>query len=467
MLLAYGAARALAAVAPFAVVRSAGLGVDGGVLVFTLLVSLATSLLFGLVPALQASRVDLTEAIKRGGAPSVTGGRMVRTRGLLVVSEIALAVMLLTGAGLLTKSLVSLYNVDLGYRADNVLVMKATGVRTLAENNAFFTEVMGRIASLPGITAVGATSIPPGQLADAGSGAYFIDRKPEVRDRATEPEALFTIVAPGAFSALGVPLKSGRDFEAGDLPDGPLVAIVNEALVRRSLAGQNPIGRTIYCSFDRSNDPMTIVGVVGDARQRNPALEPMPECYMPYRQHSYNNATLHVVMRTVGDPASHAAAVRQAAADVSPNVPVSFATLESMTQNGVAEPRFRSLLFALFAGLAVCLAMAGVYGVVAYSVEQRAKEIGVRMAMGASGQSVLRMILRQGLVLGAAGVAIGLAGAAAATRLLESVLFQVQPLDVQVYVAVALLLGVVTLAAGFLPARRAARMDPMPLLKAD
>jgi ABC-type antimicrobial peptide transport system permease subunit len=212
---------------------------------------------------------------------------------------------------------------------------------------------------------------------------------------------------------------------------------------------------------------MTIVGVVGDARQRNPALEPMPECYMPYRQHSYNNATLHVVMRTVGDPASHAAAVRQAAADVSPNVPVSFATLESMTQNGVAEPRFRSLLFALFAGLAVCLAMAGVYGVVAYSVEQRAKEIGVRMAMGASGQSVLRMILRQGLVLGAAGVAIGLAGAAAATRLLESVLFQVQPLDVQVYVAVALLLGVVTLAAGFLPARRAARMDPMPLLKAD
>jgi ABC-type antimicrobial peptide transport system permease subunit len=138
-----------------------------------------------------------------------------------------------------------------------------------------------------------------------------------------------------------------------------------------------------------------------------------------------------------------------------------------MTQNGVAEPRFRSLLFALFAGLAVCLAMAGVYGVVAYSVEQRAKEIGVRMAMGASGQSVLRMILRQGLVLGAAGVAIGLAGAAAATRLLESVLFQVQPLDVQVYVAVALLLGVVTLAAGFLPARRAARMDPMPLLKAD
>jgi ABC-type antimicrobial peptide transport system permease subunit len=138
-----------------------------------------------------------------------------------------------------------------------------------------------------------------------------------------------------------------------------------------------------------------------------------------------------------------------------------------MTQNGVAEPRFRSLLFVLFAGLAVCLAMAGVYGVVAYSVEQRAKEIGVRMAMGASGQSVLRMILRQGLVLGAAGVAIGLAGAAAATRLLESVLFQVQPLDVQVYVAVALLLGVVTLAAGFLPARRAARMDPMPLLKAD
>jgi predicted permease len=374
---------------------------------------------------------------------------------------------LLTGAALLMKSLASLYSVDLGYRAENVLVMKASGVRSLRENNVFFTDLLMRIATLPGVVSIGATSTPPGEMANAGSGSYFIDRKPVVRDLTAEPEALFTIVAPGSFSAMGVPLKVGRDFDAGDLFDRPLVAIVNEALVRRSLRGQNPIGRTIYCNFDRGNDPMTIVGVVGDVRQRNPALEPMPECYMPYRQHSYNNATLYVVTRTAGDPLSLAASVRKVAAEVSPNVPVSFSTLEAMTAEGVAAPRFRSLLFVLFAGLALCLAMAGVYGVVAYSVEQRAREIGIRMAIGASGQSVLRLILGQGVALAAVGLVAGLAGATAATRLLESVLFQVQPFDVQVYLAVVLLLALVTLAAGYIPARRAARVDPMQLLKSD
>ena len=254
MLLAYWGAHALVALTPADVVRLAGTGIDGGVLAFTLVVSIATSVLFGLVPALHASKVDLIDALKQGGTRSVIGGRAIRTRGLLVVSEIALAVVLLTGAGLLMKSLVALHNVELGFQPANVLVMKATGVRSPPENNAFFERVLSRIAALPGVVAVGATSMPPGDLSNAGDGGVL--HRSRCRSSAiatTSRTTLLTIVAPGTFAALGIPLKSGRDFNEGDTGDRPLVAIVNEALVRKSLAGENPIGRTIFCPFDRKD----------------------------------------------------------------------------------------------------------------------------------------------------------------------------------------------------------------------
>jgi putative ABC transport system permease protein len=466
LLLAYWGARALLALTPADVVRLAQTGIDGGVLAFTLIVSIVTSLLFGLVPAFHASKVDLIDALKQGGTRSVPGGRSIRTRGVLVVSEIALAVMLLTGAGLLMKSLMALRRVELGFQPANVLVMKATGVRSRPENNVFFAETFTKVAALPGVVAVGATSTPPGDLRHAGSGSHFVDRMPEQQDHSFEPDTLNTIVAPGSFAALGIPVKGGRDFTEGDTGDRPLVAIVNEALVRKSFAGSNPIGRTIFCPFDRS-DGMTIVGVVGDVRQRNPAIDPMPECYMPYLQHSYNNNTLNVVIRTAGDPKALAGTVRRVAAEISPEVPVSFTTMEAAVSERVEDPRFRALLFGLFAALAVCLAMAGVYGVMAYAVEQRSREIGVRIALGASTGAVLRLILGQGLVLAAAGLAVGLAAAVAAARLLTSMLFQVRPVDTQVYLGVVVMLGLVTLVAGYLPARRAAVMDPVTVLKTE
>jgi predicted permease len=464
LLLASWGAKVLVALSPFDIVRSAGAGIDGGVLAFTLVVSVVTSVLFGLVPALHASRINLIDAMKQGARTVMSGG-VVSTRGLLVVSQVALAVVLLAGAGLLIKSLIALHNVDLGFRADNVLVMKATGIRAIRENNAFFTDVMERIAALPGVVAVGATSTPPGDFSNAASGAYFVDRIPEVRNRATEPQALKTVVAPGTFAALGIPLKTGRDFDSGDIFDRPMVAIVNEALVENAFPGQNPIGRTIFCNLVGSA-PLTIVGVVGAARQRNHSMAPASECYLPYRQHAYNNATLNVVIRTTGEPTALAGAVRRVAAEVSPDVPVSFTTMEDMVAGWVEAPRFRALLFGLMAGLAVCLAMAGVYGVMAYSVEQRSNEIGLRMALGASKGSVLRLVLQQGLVLGAIGLAFGLAGAAVATQLLTRVLFDVQPLDIQVFFGVGILVLAVAGLAGYLPARCATAVNPVDVLKA-
>ena len=467
ILVAVAAGRVLVAIAPADVVRLADTGIDGGVLAFTLGVSVVTSLLFGILPALQASRVDLADAVKSGGSRSVVGGQMTRTRAVLVVAEIALAVVLVTGAGLLVKSLIALQRVDLGFQPDNVLVMKATGVRTRPENNAFFSSVVPRLAALPGVVAAGATSVPPGDLSNLGDGSYFVDQFPDQRDRSLDPRALFTIVAPGAFAALGIPIKSGRDFNDGDMEERPLVAIVNEALVRKAFAGQDPIGRTLFCTFDRPKEGMTIVGVVGDVRQRDPALEPMPECYMPYRQHAYNNNTLMVVARTTGDPMALSGTARSVAAEIAPEVPVSFTTMDATVAKRVEDRRFRTSLFSVFAALAVCLAVAGVYGVMAYAVGQRSKELSLRLALGASRGMVRRQILAQTLLIAGIGIGVGLAVAAAATRLLTTMLFEVRPTDTLVFLGVAVLVGVVTLTAGYLPARRASSVDPAEMLKSE
>jgi predicted permease len=464
--LAYWGTRLLVALTPADVVRLTDVGIDPTVIGFTLAVSVLTSVLFGLVPALYASKVDLTDAIRNGGAGAGVAVRTTRTRALLVVAEVALAVVLLTGAGLFVKSLVALQNAELGFKPENVLVMRATGVRAPAENNAFFSRLLPRVAEVPGVLAVGATSIPPGDLALMGDGAYHIDRVPEVRDRSAEPHAMFTIASPGAFAALGIPITRGRDFDEGDTEDTPLVAIVNEALVRRSLAGQDPIGRTIFCSWDRKGG-MTIVGVVADARQRHPGIDPMPDCVMPYRQHAYNSNTLHVVVRTAGDPMALQAAVRRAAAEIAPEVPVAFTTMEATMAKRLEEPRFRAMLFAVFAAVALCLAVAGVYGVMANAVQQRSREIGVRMALGASRSAVFRMMLGRSLTLAAVGAALGLAAAAWVSRLLTTALYEVEPLDAQVYLGVAAVFGLIALVASYMPARRAAVLDPVQVLKTD
>ncbi|MEX2264943.1 MAG: ABC transporter permease [Bryobacteraceae bacterium] len=467
LLFAYWGAKALVALAPADVPRLAETGIDASVLAFTLGASVITSFLFGLVPALYASKVELNEALKHGGTRSVVGGGLGRTRGVLVVAEIALAVVLLSGAGLLIKSFIALHNVALGFRPEKVLVMRTTVPAPLRVANQFFKDMLSQIATLPGVLAAGATMAPPGNAeSTSATGSYFIDHMPARPDRSNAPGAVLSIVAPGTFAALGIPVKSGRDFNDGDTFDAPFVAIINEALVRQAFPGENPIGRTIFCTFD-SPKGMTIIGVAGSVRQYGPAREPMPECYMPYQQHQYNGSTLSVVARTVGNPTALAETVRSLARERSPDVPVKFTTMEARLSENVAAPRFRTLLFGVFAGLAVCLAMAGVYGVMAYAVGQRSNEIGLRIALGASAGSVLRLILGQGLALAGLGLALGLAAAVAGTRLLTTMLFQVQPNDPLVYLAVAVLLGAVTLVACYVPARRASKIDPLTAIRQE
>jgi predicted permease len=470
LLLAKWGSDALVALAPGDVPRLAETGIDGWVLAFTLGISVAASLLFGLAPALQISRVDLNETLKQGASRSMGAGKAGRMRGALVVVEVALSVVLLAGAGLLIRSFAALQNTALGFRPEHVLVMQssvpASDLQSARRATRFYKDLLADLAMLPGVSAVGGTRSTPG--AAFSEGTYFIDHLGEISP--ATPQAVLSVVTPGALAALGIPLKRGRDFNAGDTYDAPFTAIINEALARKSFPGQDPLGRTIYCGLD-SDKFMKIVGVVGDVRQYGPAVEPWPEIVMPYEQHPETATALSIAVRSSiranGAGSALWGPIRSMVRARSAEVPVKFTSLQDLLAENTAGPRFRTLLLGLFAAIAVCLAMAGVYGVVAYTVGQRASEIGLRMALGANTGDVLRLILRQGMALTGIGLAVGLAAALAATRLLASMLFEVKAGDPATFIGVAALLGVVSLAASYIPARRAARVDPVSALRQD
>jgi putative ABC transport system permease protein len=471
LLLAVWGSTALAALAPGDVPRIDEVQIDGWVLAFTFGISVTASLLFGLAPALHASRVDLNESLKLGGSRTTAGGAAGRLRGTLVVAEIAISVVLLAGAGLLIKSFVALHNVALGFRPENVLVME-TSVPSSNEESArralgFYKDLLAQIPTIPGVVAAGGTAAPPGRTMSNGS--YFIGRLPGPGDRyVTAPQAIFSVVTPGAFRALDIPQRRGRDFSGQDSADAPSAAIINEALARAAFGRKDPIGSSIVCGLDlRSIKPMRIVGVVGDVRQNGPASPAKPEIYMPFEQHAERATDLSVLVRTTSTPLAMAETLRRKAAAISPDVPLRFTTMQAELGENVAAPRFRTLLLAIFAGLAVLLAMAGVYGVMAYVVGQRTGEIGLRIALGADPAQVMKLVMGQGLKLAGMGLAIGLAAAFAASKLLTKLLFEVKPTDPATYAGVGLLLGAVALAACYGPARRAMRVDPLAALRQD
>jgi putative ABC transport system permease protein len=477
LVLARWSMAAVVAAAPAGLPRLGEVGIDGRVLLFALAVSIASSLVFGVMPALQASRVDLNQSLRQGGRGGAIGGG-AGLRNVLVVAEIALAVALVVGASLLIRSFIALGHVSLGFSADHLLVLETSVPTRIDLRNivgaqratAFYADVLTRMASVPGVTSVaGIRGLPAarGRFGHESNGAYWLEggQDPSVAG-VRLPQAAFTVITPDYFKTMQIPLRRGRDFSVRDRYDAPFVVIVNEALARQAFGDADPIGRNIACGMD-SPKFMTIVGVVGDVRSSDPSKQPGPEIYLPFEQHPVTATSLALVARTANEPMNVANTFREIIRSVNGEVPVRTSTMNDALSISVATPRFRTLLIGVFAFFALALAIAGVYGVMAYAVSRRTSEIGVRMAMGAASTDILRLVMAQGLRLAMTGIAIGCALAYALAQLLRGMLFAVAPADPVVFVAVPLALLATVAAAAAVPALRAARVDPMQALRAE
>ena len=466
VLIAVLGTKALVAFAPANVPRLEEVAVNGPVLLFTLALCLVVSVLFGLPPALQAARVNMTDRLRYSTA-RVAGGAGSRTREALVVSEIALALVLVATGALLVKSLIALQHTPLGFDPANVLLMQASATPRRpdwSDSRAYFKGLLDDVRQMPGVIAAGAMMAPPGSV--SSESGYWVDHMPKESPLSSARPAVMNVIAPGSFHALGIPIRQGRDFNEGDRAGTPQVAIINEAVARAAFRDREAIGRTIFTGFD-SDAPMTIVGVVADSRQYGPDREPQPEVYMPYQQHFYNGATLRVIVKTAVDVASLGPALERKSRERAPEVSVRVTTMDALLAEHVASARFRAWLLSLFGIVALALALSGVYGVMAYVASQRSKEIGVRMALGASPGSVLWLMVRRGLVLTSLGLALGVAGAIASMRLVSGMLFEVTPHDLSTFTGVIASLALLSLLATYLPARRAARVDPLFVLRQD
>ena len=442
--------------------------IDGAVLAFVTGVSLLSCLLFGLAPAFEATRVDPQQALQQGGSRGLLSGRSPRLRNMLVVAQIALSFVLAISAGLLLRSFAALSNVQLGYRTDGILVMYAhTPARTLPEYLAVgrsFENLFGQLSGIPGVTSVAAAmGLPTGQYGSDGS--YAVEGKQIFAPGQKLPHAGFRLASPGYFRTMGIPLSRGRDFSSRDLYDATPVAIISEALARESFPNQEPIGQRLQCGLDSVGKWMTIVGVVGDVRQSSPASAPEPEMYMPLEQHPYFGNEIQVVIRTTLDPSSLTNAVRRQVRAMNPETAMKFTTMDAMVAGSISKPRFRMFLISAFAGLALILALVGVYGVMSFVITQRTSEFGLRVAMGAKPADVVGLVLRGALRLAAIGLAIGLLLSLAASRVMASMLFALKSTDAVTYAAVLLAVTPIILLAAAVPAWRAARIDPVTALR--
>lgn len=444
-------------------------GIDGPVLAFALALSLVTGLVFGLAPAFQASRSD-SQALREGPrGSSATGLRAAARRGL-IAAEVALSLILLVGAGLLLRSFARLVRVDPGFsRPAQVLTLQlALPLARYPEGTQipFYDRLYARVAALPGVEHVGGVNILP------LSGGYSCDAV-QIEDHpvpeAQRPCAEARSASPGYFSAMGIPHIRGRVFEHRDTVDSPSVAVISETMARRFWPGEDPIGRRFTYRRGAPDDRASreVIGIVADVKHLSLADEAPPEFYTPQTQiPSYHAMTLTI--RTAADPAAIGPAVRSSLSEMDAQVPIyNMRTLDRVLSVSVAASQFRTLLLGAFAGVALLLALVGIYGVVAHAVSERTQEIGVRMALGAHGLDVLRMMLGQGLRPIGAGLLAGLAGAAALSRLMTSLLYDVSPTDPLTIGGVAALLFCTALLAAYIPARRASRIDPIVALRSE
>lgn len=453
----------LLAIGESSIPRVKEIKLDGWALGFSLLISIATGLVFGLVPALQSSKPDMNEALKEGSRSASGSIRRNKTRSLFVIAEVAICLVLLIGAGLMIKSFAKVINVSPGFNPENVLAMNValSGPRYGGSEQVagFYKRSLERLSSVPGVQSAAATTGLP--MAGGFGSRYF-----RVEGRPAQPagqgfNANVNLTTPGYFQTLNIPLIDGRDFDERDVMKAPDAVIINQDMARRYWPDENPIGQRLAVG----NGPWrAVVGVVGDVKQSGLDIETRPEMFWPYYQTPVPFATFAV--RTTSDPEGMTASVRAAMQEIDRDLPVyNIKTVDDVISDSVAPRRLNVLLLGIFAGLALVLAALGIYGVISYSVSQRTRELGIRMALGASHKSVLRLVVGEGMILAVIGVTIGAVASFFLTRLMSALLFGVSATDPITFVVISLLLIGVSTVASLVPARRATRVDPMVALR--
>jgi putative ABC transport system permease protein len=450
----------------FPLPRMAEIRVDRGVLAFTMLLSFASAILFGAFPALQLDRARLSEGLRRGGRAGSAANR--RLHGALVVAEVGLAMLLLVGAGLMMRSFLLLDSVDPGFRPERLfafrMVLIPSGWKTfnelLAQRAALVEQMLAGIRTLPQVTSASSISFLPLSGSQSGSGYYRADRPAPRVSALTGGDV--SVISSGYFHTMGISMLAGREFEPRDRAGAPQVAILNQTAARQNFPGENPVGKRMRVYWTGPPE-VEIIGVASDIRHNGLDVASVPCLFLPQAQRPAGWASLLV---RVSDESGVVEAVKQQIHNVAPHQGIEdVQAMDSVLSDSLARPRLDAAIFAVFSAVALILACVGIYAVISYSVEQRTREMGIRLALGAAPASILRHVLREGLVLCGAGIAVGLVAAALLTRYLESLLYTVRPMDAPVYAGVTLVLGACALAGCYFPARHATRVDPAVVLR--
>jgi predicted permease len=477
LLLAFWGTRALVALSPESIPRVETVTLDGWVALFLFAITVLTSIAFGLAPALQASAVNLSDTLKETGRGGSDGKQRNRLRSFLVVSEFALALLLLIGAGLMVRSFFALQSVDQGFNPHNVLSMvvsvAGSSEAALGNREIFYRQLLEGVRALPGVeSAAGINHLP--LAGDLWGWPFLIEGRPKPRP-GDSPGGVYRIATPGYFRTMQIPLLRGRDIAEADTETAPGVVLINEKAARSYWPGEDPIGKRISFDADTSDMPtwLTIVGIVNDVKQGDWAAKPDEEVYLAAFQNRQflgapetHSSYITLVVRTAGAPAALTQALKDTVWSFDRNLPISqVVTMDGVVADANAQPRFEMLLLGIFAAVALLLAAVGIYGVMSYAVSRRTHEIGIRVSLGASRTDVVLLVARQGMVLALIGSLVGIVGALGLSRLMKSLLYGVKPIDPLVFGGVSILLMMVAMAASYLPVRRAMRVDPMVALR--